>query len=89
MAKGWKRTKTPEDVRARVLEAVPVGSERADVEVWLNDEGIPFSDEGDAVRMTLKGPSRGLWVGIKWLVAIRFEDGRLAAVDVDEGRVGP
>ena len=37
----------------------------------------------------MKGPSRGLWVGIKWLVAIRFEDGRLVAVDVDEGEVGP
>ena len=52
MARGWKRTKTPEDVRARVLEAVPAGSAKSDVEAWLNDEGIPFSDEGDAVRIT-------------------------------------
>jgi hypothetical protein len=89
VARAWKRTKTPDDVRARIHEDVPPGSPKEDAAAWLEREGIEFSDEGDALRFVLNGPSRGLFVGVKWLVAMRFEGGRLAAVDVEEGLTGP
>lgn len=89
MARAWKRTKTPDDVRARIHEEVPPGAAKQEAAGYLEREGIAFSDEGDILRFVLTGPSRGLFVGVKWLVAMRFEDGRLAAVDVEEGLTGP
>ena len=89
MARAWKRTKTPDDVRARIHDEVPPGSAKEDAAAFLTREGIEFSDEGETLRFVLNGPSRGLFVGVKWLVAMRFEDGRLAAIDVEEGLTGP
>ncbi len=89
MARAWKRTKTPDDVRARIHEEVPPGGAKEEAAAWLEREGIAFSDEGDVLRFVLDGPSRGLFVGVKWLVALRFEGERLGAVDVEEGLTGP
>jgi hypothetical protein len=89
VARSWKRTKTPDDVRAKIHEEVPPGSGKDDAVAFLGREGIAFSDEGDVLRFVLNGPSRGLFVGVKWLVAMRFEDDRLTAIDVEEGLTGP
>jgi hypothetical protein len=89
MARSWRRTKTPDDVRAQILGDVPEGSDKVDAELWLRNEGIAYSDEGDALRFVLNGPARGLFVGVKWVVAMRLRDGKLAAVEVEEGHTGP
>jgi hypothetical protein len=89
VARAWKRTKTPEDVRARIHEEVPPGAPKDDAAAWLGREDVDFSDEGEVLRFVLNGPSRGLFVGVKWLVAMRFEADRLAAIDVEEGLTGP
>jgi hypothetical protein len=89
VARAWKRTRTPEDVRERIEADVPPGSDKAQAEAWLRTEGIEYSDEGDVLRFTLKGPARSLLVGVTWLVAMRLSDGRLAEIEVDEGLTGP
>ena len=89
MARSWKGTRSPDDVRERIHSDVPLGSDKAEAEAWLRREGIDYSDEGDALRFTLKGPPRGLFVGVTWLVAMQFPNGRLSAVTVEEGLTGP
>ncbi|MEA2144876.1 MAG: hypothetical protein QOG59_463 [Solirubrobacteraceae bacterium] len=56
---------------------------------WLRAENIAFADEGNELRVTPRGPSRGLLVGVAWNVTLVFANDRLSDVVVQEGLTGP
>lgn len=89
MAKGWRGADTADEVRAAILGDVPHGSSRERVAAWLAAEGIEYADRGDEYAFRLKGPSRGLFVGVTWLVSLSFDGDALAGVEVSEGKTGP
>jgi hypothetical protein len=84
-----KSAKSADDLRAQLDERVPQGSTRDEVVAWLRAAQIDFSDEGDALRFTLRGPNRGLFVGVTWMVTLVLTNERLTRIVVDEGLTGP
>jgi hypothetical protein len=89
VASGWRSLQTPAEVRDELLSEVGEAADKPAVERWLQREAILFSDYGDRLRFTLKGPAKDEWVGVTWVVAMRFSAERLDGIDVDEALTGP
>jgi hypothetical protein len=84
-----KGAQSAEELTAQLEEILPSGRTGDEVIAWLRSAQIDFSDDGDVLRFTLKGPARGLFVGVTWVVTLRLAEQRLAGIDVDEGLTGP
>ena len=88
-SKFGKRAKSAEDLKAALYQRLPRGSTLDEAMAWLRAEQIAFADEENDLRFTLRGPSRGLLVGVTWIVTLDFADDRLSEVVVQEGLTGP
>jgi hypothetical protein len=84
-----KAAKSPEELTAQLEDRLPQGSTRDEVVAWLRAARIDFSEQGDNLRFTLRGPARGLFVGVTWMVTIVLTNERLSRIVVDEGLTGP
>jgi len=89
LGRTFKKTETPEAVRAALESEMPVGAEADAARGWLSARGIPFSDDADGLHFTLDGPRRGLMVSVRWIVTILVDQDKVSGFEVEEGFLGP
>ncbi|WP_322777809.1 hypothetical protein [Frankia sp. Cas4] len=85
----WKRLKTAADVRTRLLEALPLGSDSSAIRSFAAAQHVECSEAvGGVIRCS--APARGRWplISAKWLIEFHLEGDRLAGIAVREGLTG-
>lgn len=86
----WRGFKSPDEVRAAVEQALPVGSPDGSVREFALEQGIECSAPTDGI-IYCSAPARSKLslTKAKWLLRIHVSGGRVDRVEAELGLTGP
>jgi len=82
---------TNEEVRARLLDLIPAGTDATQAKKRLEKLGFEVSNgqATDSLFADLHEPTDSSWVSKRWMVVVDAPDGAVTDIRVNSGLIGP